>query len=439
MHRLIVGVPLILTLFYHPRYNYPTFLNLYSNFMYIPISFLYILPVSYFGWFHGAIPRAHLISIPKAPFAVMGALDALAASMQILSSVYLPGTLLVLLPQAAIPLSMLFSRAILHEKFTKWQYIGAAIVFGGILVVLSPVLLQKHVPEYSCQALNLDQDCAICQVETNEEDCLAHLTFDKQSAITFITDGEDTNNSGQTVDCQWVSKDTSLRHDDFLVVVWSLIMVASCVPMVLSSVYKQMALQLPNLDPILVNGWVALFQFLFGIPLAIPAGLVSSPPVSPFGLFHNWKDGFRCLFQQMNAIDYGCHPDHCSQAVLWVHLGLLSAVVYTVSLLFVLKFGGASVLYVGLTVMVPLGHLVFALHSPSSIVLENVIGLAVLLTGLIMYRFGTTELLQDLNNRSSQEGGGGVAGEEDNNQGDDGSKSSYWEFLREPFMLSGDV
>ena len=435
------------------RYNYPTFLNLYSNFMYIPISFLYILPVSYFGWFHGAIPLAHLTSLPKSPFAVMGALDALAASMQILSSVYLPGTLLVLLPQAAIPLSMITSHIILHEKFTKWQYMGAAIVFGGILVVLSPVLLQKHVPEYSCQALDLDQDCAMCAIETNEEDCLAHFSREQgerseyQAFMSMVSTAgikSDLSNRAPSpennVNCQWVSKDTSLRHDDFLVTVWSLVMVASCVPMVLSSIYKQVALQVPDLDPILVNGWVALFQFLFSIPLAIPAGLVSSPPVSPFGLFQNWSQGFHCLFQQMNSIDYGCHPDHCSEAVVWVHLGLLSAIVYTVSLLFILKFGSASILYVGLTVMVPLGHLVFAMHSPSTIVLENVLGLVILLAGLIMYRFGTAELLGDYNNRGSDQAGTAEEQREEIGESNDNdSKGSYWEFLREPFMLSGDV
>jgi hypothetical protein len=48
--------------------------------------------------------------LAKKPFLVMGFLDAISAAMQVLATIYLPGTLLVLLPQAAIPLSMLASR-----------------------------------------------------------------------------------------------------------------------------------------------------------------------------------------------------------------------------------------------------------------------------------------------------------------------------------------
>jgi drug/metabolite transporter (DMT)-like permease len=376
--------------------------------MYIPISFLYILPVSYFGWFQNSIPRAHITSISKKPFMVMGALDSLSAAMQILASVYLPGKLLVLLPQAAIPFSMIASRWILREHFTRWQYMGAAVVFGGIGVVLFPVLTQRAAPEYSCQALDSAQDCTVCQMETTAEDCLAH-----QKEVLFADDSPQ-------LYCQWVSKDESLRHDDFLVFVWSLVMVASCIPMVLSSVYKQVALQV-HLDPILVNGWVAIFQLLCSLPLAILAGLVSSPSVRPVNLPENWWQASQCLFDNQNFIELGCHPDDCVQAALWVHLGLLSSVVYTMSVIFVLKYGSSSMLYLGLTAVVPLGHLVFAVHSPSYVRVEDIVGLVVLLLGLMLYRFGHD------------------TGEEDGDGDDEGSKGSYWEFLREPFMLSGDV
>jgi drug/metabolite transporter (DMT)-like permease len=374
--------------------------------MYIPISFLYILPVSYFGWFQNSIPRAHITSISKKPFMVMGALDSLSAAMQILASVYLPGKLLVLLPQAAIPFSMIASRVILREHFTRCQYMGAAVVFGGIGVVLFPVLTQRAAPMFSCQALDSAEDCALCQIETTGEDCLAHQKEE------LFSDGS------PLLYCHWVSKDESLRQDDFLVFVWSLVMVASCIPMVLSSVYKQVALQV-HLDPILVNGWVAIFQLLCSLPLAIPAGLASSPSVKPLNLPENWWQASQCLFDNHNFIELGCHPDDCVQAALWVHLGLLSSVVYTISIIFMLKYGSSSMLYLGLTAVVPLGHLVFAMHSPSSVRVEDIVGLVVLLLGLVLYRFGHD------------------TGEEDGD--DEGSKGSYWEFLREPFMLSGDV
>lgn len=347
----------------------------------------------------------------------MGALDSLSATMQVLASVYLPGKLLVLLPQAAIPFSMIASRWILREHFTRWQYMGAAVVFGGVGVVLFPVLTQRAAPEYSCQALDSAQDCTLCQMDTTAQECLAHQKHD------LFADGSPQFN------CHWVSKDQILRHDDLLVFVWSLVMVASCIPMVLSSVYKQVALQV-HLDPILVNGWVAIFQFLCSLPLAFPAALASSPSVRPLDLPNNWWRASQCLFDDQNFIESGCHPDDCVQAALWVHLGLFSSVVYTISVIFMLKYGSSSMLYLGLTAVVPLGNLVFAVHSPSYVRVEDILGLLVLLLGLVLYRFGHDD--------TGQENGNGN-GDGDGNGDDEGSKGIYFEFLREPFMLSGDV
>ena len=47
-----------------PMYNYPNFLNLLTTFMYIPLSFLYILPVAKFNLLNGTISPEQL-SLPK--------------------------------------------------------------------------------------------------------------------------------------------------------------------------------------------------------------------------------------------------------------------------------------------------------------------------------------------------------------------------------------
>jgi CRT-like, chloroquine-resistance transporter-like len=75
---------------------------MYANFMYIVMSFAYILPTTAFGWFHNSIPLRHLTIMSKKPFFVMGFLDAISAAMQVLATVYLPGTLLILIPQVAM-------------------------------------------------------------------------------------------------------------------------------------------------------------------------------------------------------------------------------------------------------------------------------------------------------------------------------------------------
>jgi hypothetical protein len=47
---------------------------------------------------------------------------------------------------------------------------------------------------------------------------------------------------------------------DNQVIVCSVVLILSCVPMTLSSVYKEMALGDRDLDPIFLNLWVAVYQ-----------------------------------------------------------------------------------------------------------------------------------------------------------------------------------
>lgn len=118
-----------------PMYNYPNFLNLLTSFVYIPVCFAYIIPMAKYG----KIPEEQF-QVSKKTFAVMGALDAMAGIMQIFGATYLPGPLIILLLQAAIPVSMVISKYLLSAKYNMYQYVGALIVAGGILVVLAPSL-----------------------------------------------------------------------------------------------------------------------------------------------------------------------------------------------------------------------------------------------------------------------------------------------------------
>ena len=424
---------------------------MYANGMYVILSFCYILPVSYFGWFHNTIPKTHLTSMSKKPFMVMGCLDAIAGAMQVLSTIYLPGTLLVLLPQAAIPLSMIATRFILREHFTQYQFLGAMIVLAGIIVVLFPVWTQQHAPNFSCQAFNEVENCALCQNETTKQDCESHRRSDNHSFVDVLMT-TDVDDDGVYYYCKWISKDDALRQDDVLEFVWSLVMLASCVPMVLSTVYKQVALQV-HLDPILINGWVSLFQFVCGLFLVVPAGYASSPKVKPVDIPGNWMEAMDCLFSQNNSIEVGCHPDQCSQAALWVHLGLFTSVAYSVSMILVLKYGSASLLYLGLTLVVPLGHLAFSLHAPSHTHTADIAGLIVLVAGLVLFRFGHDDEADDDVARSSDYGqllssDEGDAMATDNGDVPDQSRDSnglhydrngFLEFLHEPFILVGDI
>ncbi len=118
-----------------PMYNYPNFLNLLTSFVYIPVCFSYIIPMAKYGY----IPQEQF-EVPKKSFAIMGALDALASIMQIFGATYLPGPLIILLLQAAIPVSMVISRYLVNAQYNMYQYFGALIVAGGIMIVLAPSL-----------------------------------------------------------------------------------------------------------------------------------------------------------------------------------------------------------------------------------------------------------------------------------------------------------
>ena len=383
-----------------PMYNYPNFLNLFTVLLYIPITFAYIIPVATFGLFNNAITPEQT-ALSKRPFAIMGCLDCLAGLMQIFASCYLPGPLLVLLPQAAIPISMLFSRHLLGQRYRAFQYMGAVIVLMGIVVVLEPMMTHRHAPDYICQAIDEDRDCSICQVETKEDDCLAHrldvgndvmAIFESQRNRLWNSNSTSSDDDEGEAICEWISATTAAAGQEGFTLIWSGIMILSCVPMTLSSIYKEIALgQDMELDPVYMNGWIAIFQFIFSILLVVPAGMASSPPILPADLPRNLYNGFMCYLGS-GSIETGCHPDSmcASHATLFVNVELFVNIVYCLLMMYVLKFGSANVLFLALTVMVPLGNLVFALPimpQRATFHLSDLLGLGVIMAGLVLYRF----------------------------------------------------
>ena len=193
-----------------------------------------------------------------------------------------------------------------------------------------------------------------------------------------------------------------------------------------------------------------------------------------------------CLFAQTNSIESGCHPDDCSQAALWVHVSLLNSVVYALSMLFVLKYGSCDLMYLGLTLVVPLGHLAFDVHSSfSELRAYDIAGLVTLVAGLVLYRFGhvgkthtirgeriagsgdshrnhsssdndnddnNTRLRHPYERMGSRGETSGAIGlgnavsppatttnDSFTNNSRNNDKEGFLEFLREPFMLVGDI
>lgn len=165
----------------------------------------------------------------------------------------------------------------------------------------------------------------------------------------------------------------------------------SCVQPSTASVYKQIKLRAHgDLHPVFLIGWIGVFQFLFSIISAPGVGWATGIPMTE--LPQNVWDGLKCYFGR-SSVESGCHPDSlCSSghAFLFVNVCLLCQALYMLCVVFVLKYGSTSLLYLGLTCMVPFGNLIFSLPfvTSASIYASDVIALLVIVVGLLLYRFG---------------------------------------------------
>jgi len=313
-----------------PMYNYAYFLSIYVTFIYIPLSFAYIWPMILWG--KNITPKQRQIPLYK--FFIMGFLDGIAGVMQTFSVNYIPnGALIILLTQSAIPISMFVSRWLLKAKYEKFHYVGATVVIAGLIVVLVPVFLSK-----------------------------------------------DQNNGESTVK----------------IAIWCVVLILSCVPMTLSSVYKEKALgdDEADIDVVYLNGWVAVFQFLVSIPLAIPAAYASNLTIQE--LPTNFYNGVRCYVGKDSILhsyyDHGQFiiVDQCKEAPLFVNLYIAFNVLYNILIILILKYGGANILWLAMTIMVPLGNVAFSLKFvPGHRAMRptDIVGLIVIMLGLCIYRF----------------------------------------------------
>jgi len=304
----------------YPMYHYPYFLSMWITFVYIPLSFAYIIPMILWGSMISKEQR----QIPLYKFAIMGTLDCLASMLQSFAVNYIPsGALIILLSQSAIPISMIISKFMLKIKYELQHFIGAGIVFAGIAVVLVPQFLEP---------------------ESND----------------------DTNTQ---------SKGT--------VIFWCFMMILSCVPMTLSSVYKEKALGEQDIDVVYLNGWVAVFQFMVAVLLFWPSAIASQLSLSE--LPNNLLDGWKCYTGHSSLPD-----DTCGDAPIYVNIYLAFNVAYNILIIMILKYGSSNILWLAMTLMVPLGFIAFSLPFmpfPVPIQVWSIVGLVVILTGLIVYRF----------------------------------------------------
>ncbi len=116
--------------------QYALFTNLLTTFVYLPTSWGYV----YFNWSKLTDDEK---AIPWYKWAIMGGLDSMAGILQSIAVAFVSnGTLVTLLLQSAIPVSMIFTRLFTKKRYKWFNYVGAVAVLIGIAIVLAPKLAQ---------------------------------------------------------------------------------------------------------------------------------------------------------------------------------------------------------------------------------------------------------------------------------------------------------
>ena len=257
----------------------------------------------------------------------MGLLDSVAGIMGVFAVNYITNSsIIVLVQQSAIPISMVISSLTLGARYTTNQYVGAFVVVLGIIAVLLPSFFS--------------------------------------TAATV---------PGQADQLPWIA-----------------LLVFACIPMCLSSVYKEKALGEVDIDVIYLNGWVAIFQVLAAIPLCFPSAYVTG--LSMDQIWPNMYEGFLCWFG-VNSITQSSgnlEVDDCAMAPIYVNVYIAFNVVFNILIIVILKHGSANIMWMASTVIVPLSNVAFSLNfMPNHTTLHPAdwVGLVVIMTGLLIYRF----------------------------------------------------
>eukprot|EP00980_Cylindrotheca_fusiformis_P004210 scaffold913_cov71-Cylindrotheca_fusiformis.AAC.3 len=286
------------------------------------------------------------------------------------------------------------------------------VVVLGIGIVLGPILLFSQDSNHAAAAESMycqtneeifapDEYCTICRVEMTQESCLSHTI-----TTTNTTNGSNTT----TLVCEWIvphdpntttttaaDATATATTEERTTILWSLVVILSCIPMTLSSLYKEMTLDIVNkgeLDPIYLNGWTAFFQMGYSLLVAIPSGMyLFSPTVYPTELPQHLQNAWNCYYYGKGTIDTGCHPDDSCPSAFWLfNINFILVCLLTILSVYILKYGSTSLLFLAFTIQVPLGNLVFSCLIPAympgytPLHGSDIIGLIIIVTGLVLYR-----------------------------------------------------
>lgn len=328
--------------------NYSGFLNQLTNFVFIPIFALFC----FYQYSVGKLSQ-EVLSFPKRNFALMGCLDGVCGIMAVVGGVHTSGTAQVVLSQLGIPAMLILCRLLLGTKYNVIQHLGAAVIIVGVLVVESSGLLHPS------------------------------------------------------------------KEDSSNIPIFNLVYLLSVLPSSLSYVVKEIAFRGVQMNTSFLQFWVALFQFFIGFVLLPLTSLpVLGNEVVPLSqLMPRFLNGGNCLFGVDSISPPDCGPelgvacDSCQGAWVEVVVYVVFNLIYNVCALMVLKHCGATLLFLVMTVRLPLTSMAFysrLIVGDSAVPAKatDFFGLAILLVGLLAFRLG------------GQKAGRGAEGEGEVEEGD---------------------
>ena len=114
---------------------YPYMILVFVAAVFVPIFSIAAAVISFCGG--GFVPEITTWRF-KLHYCVIGVFNALNGILIIFSNPHVAGILQSILAQAVIPFTLLLSIVWLRTKFAWFQYLGAAIVVGGVIVSLVP-------------------------------------------------------------------------------------------------------------------------------------------------------------------------------------------------------------------------------------------------------------------------------------------------------------
>ncbi|KAJ1609243.1 transporter [Cryptosporidium canis] len=338
--------------------NHVWFLTQLTSTLYIPLFGLVVL-VSHF---RGELSEENL-DFPIVKFWMMGFFDALSSILTLLASTHTSGVMQVVLGQMCTPITLVMLSSICKDRFHKLQYIGASTMVLGIFIV--------------------------------------------KSTLIFGIRGGDTGSSNQLA--------------------FNILFVIACIPASASSVYKDLSFRkYSSLNENYLQFYVAATQVIIGF-LLVPINSLSI--LGPMKIEMNQIpsllfNGAKCLFFKRNSITEHCGEesqrpcDDCESVQFPVLIYFIANVICNVFSVLVLKHGTASTGFIVSTLRLPVTTLVFFSHrlvgsEATEPKLEDLIGIIVLITGLILYRLGAMKIKQEE--------------EREKEKDEEGSESDYYE------------